>query len=290
MSNLLLLLSGKSDQAEISKLVTPKLKQADIKKKVINSLKEFQSDQQNISKINNLLVQLNQKFEDILDDYSKTQQVPVLKLTLTLSSKLVVGLGISSVLEVFLRLHSVYGFPIIPSSALKGVLRAYKFWELSEWNLELLKVFEFLLYSVYEKCENPGKELLSKVKSTNEDIISKNIDFINEKIEEFLKVLSIFGSQKHKGSLVVLDAIPDKFCKLQMDILNCHYPEYYQNNTPPGDWQNPVPVSFFVIPKGTRFNFYFINAYPGLREDVINALSILGIGAKTALNYGTLVV
>lgn len=45
--------------------------------------------------------------------------------TLCAASRVIVGLGAESVLETSIRLHRIYGFPIIPGSALKGVTRAY---------------------------------------------------------------------------------------------------------------------------------------------------------------------
>jgi CRISPR-associated protein Cmr6 len=45
-----------------------------------------------------------------------------------------VGLGAESVLETSIRLHRLYGFPIIPGSALKGLARAYA--ELVEYKNE----------------------------------------------------------------------------------------------------------------------------------------------------------
>lgn len=39
--------------------------------------------------------------------------------------RIVVGLGAESVLETSIRLHSIYGIPIIPGSAIKGLVRAY---------------------------------------------------------------------------------------------------------------------------------------------------------------------
>jgi CRISPR-associated protein Cmr6 len=46
-------------------------------------------------------------------------------VTLRAASRVVVGLGAESVLETSIRLHRLYGFPIIPGSALKGLARAY---------------------------------------------------------------------------------------------------------------------------------------------------------------------
>jgi len=53
------------------------------------------------------------------------QGYSVQKFTLRAASRVIVGLGAESVLETSIRLHRIYGFPIIPGSALKGVTRAY---------------------------------------------------------------------------------------------------------------------------------------------------------------------
>ncbi len=53
------------------------------------------------------------------------QGYSVQTLTLRAASRVIVGLGAESVLETSIRLHRIYGFPIIPGSALKGLARAY---------------------------------------------------------------------------------------------------------------------------------------------------------------------
>ncbi len=53
------------------------------------------------------------------------QGYSVQKFTLRAASRVIVGLGAESVLETSIRLHRIYGFPIIPGSALKGLARAY---------------------------------------------------------------------------------------------------------------------------------------------------------------------
>lgn len=45
--------------------------------------------------------------------------------TLKTATRLIVGLGGESVTETSIKLHPLYGFPIIPGSAVKGVLRNY---------------------------------------------------------------------------------------------------------------------------------------------------------------------
>jgi len=56
---------------------------------------------------------------------SVLQGYSVQTFTLCAASRVIVGLGAESVLETSIRLHRIYGFPVIPGSALKGVARAY---------------------------------------------------------------------------------------------------------------------------------------------------------------------
>lgn len=231
---------------------------------------------------------------DVLRDYhAKIEKLGLSKIIFTTSSRLIVGLGSTSVLETSIKLHHIYGVPYIPSSAIKGVLRVYKMWELSEWNVDLLKALELAISLVYEKCHDPDREFnekLSKIsikelKREHRVLIDKK-DEIIKKQNQFLSILSIFGSQLSKGSLIVFDAFPEKFEGFDIDIMNPHYPDYYQGTEPPADWQNPNPIQFLTIPAGIKFNFYFMNPYEQLETDLKNALSILGIGAKTSLGYG----
>jgi len=64
------------------------------------------------------------RLEAILDAY-RNAGWEVRSVTLRAASRVIVGLGAESVLETNLRLHRIYGFPIIPGSALKGLARAY---------------------------------------------------------------------------------------------------------------------------------------------------------------------
>lgn len=108
--------------------------------------------------------------------------------------------------------------------------------------------------------------------------------------ENQTEYIEIFGDQNQKGRIEFLDALPINMPKFEIDILNCHYSQYYQDNKPPGDWQNPVPVYFLTIAKGSKFKTALISkdvesakkAAQYLRE----AVSILGIGAKTRAGYG----
>jgi len=105
------------------------------------------------------------------------------------------------------------------------------------------------------------------------------------------KIIEIFGNQQQKGKLIFLDAYPNNFEGFDIDIMNNHFPNYYEGNEPPADWQNPNPITFLAIPVNTGFIFYFKNSsvYDGnLKEDLKSAFETIGIGGKTASGYGLL--
>jgi len=214
---------------------------------------DFKSN--NFQEANAYLNKLNERQRQIADK----------SFTLTTKSRLIVGFGGGSALEVSIKLHFIYGFPYIPSSAIKGVLRAYKI--LKKVNFDLKE------YSKYEKKIESG-------------------DKGSEEVGAFVRV---FGNQQYKGDLIILDAIPEKFPKLEKDIMNPHYPKYYNDKEPPTDDQNPVPIKFLTVAKGEKFNFYFKNSQvykeafeTDLKQDLIEAFNYLGIGAKTGIGYGVL--
>ncbi len=102
------------------------------------------------------------------------------------------------------------------------------------------------------------------------------------------------------GSLIVFDAIPEAKPKLEVDIMNPHYGDYYNtkgktNPIPPADYLSPNPIFFLTIAEGYGFCFAFA---PRTKEAIergdvqtgfdllTEALQFLGAGAKTAVGYG----
>ena len=162
--------------------------------------------------------------------------------------RFVVGLGGGSVLETSMTLHRLYGIPIIPGSALKGVARAY-----AETALD----------------EKPDDD----------------------------EVVKIFGKPPQAtplqtGEIIFFDAIPCTRPIFKLDIMNPHYPDYYQGNDPPADWQNPRPIYFLTV-EATEFLFAVAARRDEGKDYVEKAktwlekgLAELGIGAKTAAGYG----
>jgi CRISPR-associated protein Cmr6 len=225
------------------------------KNNVYKLVKNIVSKEEKSGETNDYIKKLNERQRQIADK----------SFTLTTKSRLIVGLGGGSALEVSIKLHFIYGFPYIPSSAIKGVLRAYKILEKLNFDLEKYSKFE------------------------------KEIESGNREDKEIGAFVRVFGNQQYKGDLIILDAIPENFPRLEEDIMNPHYPDYYNDKKPPTDNQNPRPIKFLTVAKGEKFNFYFKNSQvykeafeTDLKEDLIKAFNYIGIGAKTGIGYGVL--
>ncbi|WP_448575529.1 type III-B CRISPR module RAMP protein Cmr6 [Thermomicrobium sp.] len=148
------------------------------------------------------------------------------------------------------------GFPVLPGSGLKGVARAYA-------------------------------HLVERRDESDPDF------------------LAVFGrvpraGEAHEvaqaGALVFFDAYPEPGWRLELDIMNPHYPNYYAGKEPPTPWQNPTPITFLAVAPGTRYRIAV-----GLRQGASDSdgrlralatewlrkgLAQLGFGAKTTSGYG----
>lgn len=162
-------------------------------------------------------------------------------------SRVVVGLGSESVLETNIRLHRIYGFPIIPGSALKGLARAY----------------------------------------------AKLVAHVKEEERVFQEVFGTASPEARAGKVIFLDAIPanPKKLKLELDVMNPHYSEYYRGgDVPPADYLNPTPIYFLTIGPGSEFLFAVTSESPELASKaeawLRGGLKELGVGAKTTAGYG----
>jgi len=209
----------------------------------------------------------------------------VINQPFTTKSRLIIGLGTDSVLETSLTLHKIFGIPYIPASALKGVVRAVKFWNLVKArniasNEKSLKVFQEKFYGELETSD-----------------------------EDTFKAQLLFGAKNFKGLLLFLDAFPEINNEklFDVDIMNVHYPDYYSKNEPPRDWQQPKPIFFLTVKEEIKFHIAVLfdqyrheklpkeykkldlnNLQAELTDLVPTALSEFGIGAKTRVGYGVL--
>lgn len=129
-------------------------------------------------------------------------------------------------------------------------------------------------------------------------------------------VLDLFGEESEddesatEGDIIALPAYPEKWPKLEVDVVNCHYQQYYASDpivleerakgdkvvrVGPHEIEDPVPVFFLTVrgrPEDTCFVFRLAsrsNNHSNVREAMAllkHGLNELGIGAKRALGYG----
>lgn len=98
------------------------------------------------------------------------------------------------------------------------------------------------------------------------------------------------------GSVIFLDAIPDRPVRLKMEIMTPHYGPYYNESSkdpePPADWHSPVPIPFLAVDAEQEFLFGIVPRDERTEDCkkveawLKKALQDIGAGAKTAVGYG----
>ncbi|HDQ72520.1 MAG TPA: type III-B CRISPR module RAMP protein Cmr6 [Chloroflexi bacterium] len=170
--------------------------------------------------------------------------------------RVVVGLGGPSPLETAITLHRVYGFPVIPGSGLKGMARAYA--ELGEGKNEHDPEF-WAVFGGVRRVNREGQEV----------------------------------EERAAGLVCFLDAVPKQPPNLELDVMNPHYPNYYQGDEPPANYQSPVPIYFLTVGQSSPFAFGVVartqdgnNHLDKAVEWLQGGLREMGTGGKTTAGYG----
>lgn len=242
------------------------------------------------------------------DNAQHLSNEPIKKIRLKPDWRLTIGLGGGSVFETSISLHHIYGFPYLPSTSIKGVVRSFlitSFWG-TEKNCEA-KAFN----ESQAMCDIFGCP--ETISYKDDSGVTRSMDCFYMK--SYREDKQNFGNDKTKyrfngiteksGDIIFFDAYPTESPKdcIKTDIMNPHYPKYYNGDLPPADWQSPIPIIFLTV-VNLRFQFMV-----GLRKGVENkhidlgdqkqkpmldvveyylkqALEEHGIGAKTAVGYG----
>lgn len=188
------------------------------------------------------------------------------KFTFHLRDKLAIGIGANSPYGNFdpMTLHPVYGIPYLPGSALKGAIRHCWIQEkFSGHEEDALKSPEFTALFGCGKGEN-----------------------------------SVNNAKAQTGVLVFFDSFPNKYGadSIAFDVMTPHFKDYYDSEgaKEPTDDQNPLPIQFtvaknidFLILIGATNPEQWDFLQQELKEIVGKTLMEYGIGAKTALGYGS---
>ena len=195
--------------------------------------------------------------------YSYTSALQATHFSETIDWRMVVGLGGNSILETDITLHHLYGLPIIPGSALKGLTRTYA-------AIEEEKVYI---------ADFDGRMRPSTAIETDHNDIRR-----------------IFGMQDRAGTVIFFDAFPKTGqASFVLDIMNLHYPDYYQKNAAPTNDQNPKLITFLAVHHTSyMFALALRQGVPEkYKEDLATAkiwlskaLAAYGVGGKTSAGYG----
>ena len=232
------------------------------------------------------------ELKDDLEDYLQRRRELVEKLggrTIRLRTewRFMSGTGAHHPLESGFVWHHTLGVPYLPASGVKGVIRASitplrpgedaSPEEIRSYFEKVMKVEELFGYESIEK---------------EDDLLNKLSDDERQR----------YNRSPREGSLIVFDAIPTALPRLELDILNVHYPDYYGQHEPPADWQSPNPVYFLTVGPDCEFEFALApiarngdgrtDKEKGKRlleegeKILMEALNSLGAGAKTSIGYG----
>ncbi|MCB9834052.1 MAG: type III-B CRISPR module RAMP protein Cmr6 [Planctomycetes bacterium] len=248
----------------------------------------------------------------------------LLARTISTRWRLAIGLSNSPALETCLTLHPLHGFPYIPATALRGMLR---------------RQFErenFVGRTVKQDPSQPlGPEIPAdlgalvanaerfrslfgdfNLPASDEGSPSKLLDEWRKRLEEAGTMLDadwarlreridkVLVAEPTSGSLLVLDALPEGLGAaenldwLELDVMTPHYTRYYRGLAKFAlDSESPVPIHFPVVKRGKSFEFRLATRGPqdmaGTDRDELiglleRGLAEIGVGGKTTAGYGRL--
>ena len=213
------------------------------------------------------------------------------------AERLIIGLGTDHVAETGLLLHHVYGLPYIPGSALKGITRA---WAIAEWicnpcnDFNDLSRFDRLMeaqqigpllqkkWADLQPEEQGALIQASKLKKDDPGLKGNQIE---DALPRLVMARAIFGNPDQEGRVIFMDAFPTEG-RIARDIMTPHH----NSHAWPSDTALPTILPFAVISTGAPFVFRLASTDNGqlvmAKEWVINALTNMGVGAKTSVGFG----
>lgn len=189
-----------------------------------------------------------------------------------LEGRLAINLADGLLQNAGINLDRLFGLPFIPGSAVKGVCR--------HAGLEQLRLAK-------------DQERVNVFTSFRRIFGTADNDFSNGDLKPYRSLLGELP-ENQKGAITFLPAYPVGEAKVVVDITNVHYPDYYRTGRVQ-DLKNekPRPNPFPAVEAGAQFAFLLLlnnkedtsllqQAELWLRE----ALTVRGLGAKTASGYG----
>ncbi len=191
-----------------------------------------------------------------------------------LEGRLAINLADSLIRNAGIALDRLFGMPYVPGSAVKGAARATALEEvMAAEGEERARLFD-LFRCVFGTADNDYKP--------------------HEELAVFRDILGDRPANL-RGSVAFLPAYPVSEAKMVVDLTNVHFPEYYRTGASADlKRENPQPNPFPCVESGARFAFCLVltgndhapELLPAAERWLIQALTVRGLGAKTAAGYG----
>lgn len=217
---------------------------------------------------------------------------------LTLTSRLLIGHGNASAIDVGLTVHHTWGVPVIPGSALKGLVAHYvdatygptdsdkKPWE--QQGDELVRAdYQGVTWNGRRIERGPGAiyRALFGAPDAREDATMRDHGF---------ETGAAAGLVTFHDALYVPGSISDNK-PFAPDVLTVHQKGYYDSSgqNAPNDYGSPNPVAFLTVQPRVRLLFALSGPadWTELAERLLHdALESWGVGGKTSAGYGRLTV
>ncbi len=203
-----------------------------------------------------------------------------------LEGRLAINLANSLIQNAGICLDRLFGLPYIPGSAVKGISRHTALEELAQAKGdERAKLFR-LFTSVFGTAVNDFEPAKPAKRAGDKDKPAGSL----------FSYLDLTKSFDQKGAVSFLPAYPiNQNTKIVVDLTNVHYPDYYRSGKESDlKNENPRPNPFPAVEVGAQFAFCLV--LNGINNDpellaaasrwLESAITIHGIGAKTASGYG----
>lgn len=200
-----------------------------------------------------------------------------LTATFTLESRLLIGHGEPSAAEVGLKVHHTWGVPVIPGSALKGLLHHYltitydddpNFKGVKWDGSRITKGPGRAIHTLFGGPEVPGKAEKDK-----EDTDKAAAGFVT-----FHDALYNPGSAPENQPYAA-------------DVLTVHQKSYNDSKgeKAPNDYDSPTPIGFLTVRPGVEFLVALSGPEKVVElafQKLDDALQEWGVGGKTSAGYG----
>jgi CRISPR type III-B/RAMP module RAMP protein Cmr6 len=205
-----------------------------------------------------------------------------------LEGRLAINLAGSLIQNAGICLDRLFGLPFIPGSAVKGACRHVALEQLRASKRDERQQLFDQFRAVFGTADNDFHPAQGRRPAGD--------------LFDYLSQLGV-RSLNQKGAISFLPAYPVNEARVVVDLTNVHYPLYYggdrRRGIAPGDKkllaeEKPQPNPFPAVEVGTQLAFCLVfngvadkaSILESARQWLETALSVRGLGAKTAAGYG----